>query len=811
MAIDDDINKQEQFNEKLKETAENASFTEDALRSIAETFKVAIEDAFDKLKDLDTVSKKVAVSYERDIVNGIKKLAPNLEKTISLQQKLIEGVDITVEIQKENNRLQASEIAIKQKLEALKKLGLDITDAEKQTLEGIFNAKKEILGLESQMLKESKKNQEISEKVNKQLGFIPQAVGGIDKAFKKLGLPDMGFGKALGETQKLGMEAGKSGKSFNAMSTFSSKLRGNLLKAVSPANLLALGVGLLVDALISTDKLIGELAKGLGKSYEQSLKLTSELTKISNNTEYTLVTTKELANAQLKLGGALGVSKMISGEILSDFSALVKQAGYSEESAIAFGKITLQNGKSIADNTSEFIGQVELMNQENGLALNSKQLAQDIGKISKSTTASYSNNTKELAKAVFAARELGVSLQQVEGISSSLLQFESSITSELEAELLIGRSLNLEKARQFALNNDLAGVAKEISNQIGTSAEFTEMNFIQQQALAKSVGLTRDSLADSLLEREALVRLGKEEGDIAEEYERLKEQGLSREAIATQLGSKKLADQLAANSAQEKFAGTLEKVKEIFVSLAVPILQIVSPIVDLLIPALQGITFILEPVLVMFRGISEILTGSFDTLSGWEMVLGSIGVATLAYIGYQKTILGIEAAKTTWALIQRTIKYSENKGILATTTSLTAQLGVRLGILAAALGTNSAITFGVGAAIAAAAALAGYAMIKSIIPTADDMISTPSGYGDRTLTGPEGSISLNNKDTVVAGTNLFSNNQSSGGKSISIEPLIDRMSAVEDVLIKILNKETGIYLDSNQIGKSMQLSTSRMG
>jgi hypothetical protein len=38
----------------------------------------------------------------------------------------------------------------------------------------------------------------------------------------------------------------------------------------------------------------------------------------------------------------------------------------------------------------------------------------------------------------------------------------------------------------------------------------------------------------------------------------------------------------------------------------------------------------------------------------------------------------------------------------------------------------------------------------------DDVVSKP-GYGDRTLVGPEGAIQLNNKDTVIAGTNLFGN------------------------------------------------------
>ena len=67
-------------------------------------------------------------------------------------------------------------------------------------------------------------------------------------------------------------------------------------------------------------------------------------------------------------------------------------------------------------------------------------------------------------------------LSQVDAIADSLLNFEQSIANELEAELLLGKNINLEKARQAALNNDLATVAKEIAEQAGTSAEFAAMN-----------------------------------------------------------------------------------------------------------------------------------------------------------------------------------------------------------------------------------------------------------------------------------------------------------------------------------------------
>ena len=51
-------------------------------------------------------------------------------------------------------------------------------------------------------------------------------------------------------------------------------------------------------------------------------------------------------------------------------------------------------------------------------------------------------------------------MSAVAGSAGQLLDFESSITKELEAEMLIGRDLNLEKARSAALSNDQEALAK---------------------------------------------------------------------------------------------------------------------------------------------------------------------------------------------------------------------------------------------------------------------------------------------------------------------------------------------------------------
>ena len=69
---------------------------------------------------------------------------------------------------------------------------------------------------------------------------------------------------------------------------------------------------------------------------------------------------------------------------------------------------------------------------------------------------------KNIAAAAIAARKLGLNLGTVAGIAESLLDFESSIGHEMEASMLIGRQLSLDKARELALTGDLAGLSEEI-------------------------------------------------------------------------------------------------------------------------------------------------------------------------------------------------------------------------------------------------------------------------------------------------------------------------------------------------------------
>ena len=203
----------------------------------------------------------------------------------------------------------------------------------------------------------------------------------------------------------------------------------------------------------------------------------------------------------------------------------------------------------------------------------------------------------------------------------------------MEAELLTGKQLNLEQARMLALKGETGKAAAEVLKQVGGSAEFSEMNVIAQEALAKSMGMTRDELAKSLIEREALAKIGMADMSAQDAYNKMRKEGLSDDQIAKKLGNENLANQLKSESAQKRFAAITAKLQDLFVGIAEPILAIVNPLLNLVTSVLPAINFLLQPIKTTFNGISKILTGDFGSLSGMQAVLGGIAVVLGTIVG----------------------------------------------------------------------------------------------------------------------------------------------------------------------------------
>ena len=100
-----------------------------------------------------------------------------------------------------------------------------------------------------------------------------------------------------------------------------------------------------------------------------------------------------------------------------------------------------------------------------------------------------------ILRAAIAAKSLGSELGTVSGIAESLLDFESSIEAQLEASLLLGRQINLDRARQLFFVGKTEQGLQEVLKQVGSEAEFTRLLPIQRQKLASAVGLNVEQLS----------------------------------------------------------------------------------------------------------------------------------------------------------------------------------------------------------------------------------------------------------------------------------------------------------------------------
>ena len=317
----------------------------------------------------------------------------------------------------------------------------------------------------------------------------------------------------------------------------------NFVKALkaNPMLMIASAVIGLVKMLLSVNSEITEIGRGLGISANEARDVRANFAAIQGASSNILNTTAEIAKAQGTLNAALGTSAtMISGKILDGMATLQNRMGLSAEAATSFAQSAMLSGKSVKELTVNAVGSALAVEKERGTRLDIKGILKETGTITGQIRAQLGGSVEAIASAVAKAKSLGMELKGVAAAGKQLLNFEQSISAELEAELLTGKQLNLEKARLAALTGDQNTLAEELSKNAGNFYEFSQLNTLQQDALAKAVGMEADQLSDILMKKENIA-------DLAER--------------ARREGKEELVDNLQKLSVQQQFNAAIEKLK----------------------------------------------------------------------------------------------------------------------------------------------------------------------------------------------------------------------------------------------------------
>lgn len=672
---------------------------------------------------------------------------------------------------------------------------------------GISEAKEEMQSLSEKIVKDKEKQAMLEEDIAK--GIDAQTGQPYDPAVLRAKQEELAILTAS-NAQYSGMK-GKIAVLQSGIKAMGASLKASLSDPLAIAKFL---VTELFMAFKKADQQTGELAKGVNITYNQASALRQEFQKVANLSGDASIRTETLQKSFMDMSQNLGVQVDMNKANLKLMTELREKAGLADDEYNNLAKTAASTGEEVQDHITGILGGAKAISVQSGKYLDVKKIMQDISKTSNAIKLSIKGGGDALGLAAAQAHMLGMNLEQADRIAGSLLNFEDSINAELEAELLTGKNLNLEAARLAVINGDMGELTKEISKNIGSSADFTNMNRLQQEALAKAVGMIREELADTLVEQEAIQKLGRELTDEEQSAFELAKEKFGAEKARKMLGQGQLEDMLKQQSIQERFNQTIEKLREIFVSIADPILQIVSPFVDVLSPILSVISGVLGTIMGYFGGILKFLTP----------IIAGVGI----FLGITKGILlvqqGIVAAKELTLLLTSQEARAEALTRLKKAGGFIFDIGKYA--LQAGIAVASIPVVGPFLAVGAIAAViaGGYALYNKFNQVGD--VSSPAKGKTQVSTKEGGLFELSDNDDFAAAPGLLDNlnkpaeaytvntSNRNGGNVMSNAEVISimrRLEANSEIQIKatkeIANQPVNINMDGEKVGEKAVYGT----
>lgn len=580
-------NKELQAQQKLR----NAAMREEERRITLN------EDLADTIMD-----QKVAMEYIYDLGTDIH----SMDKKV-LQTKM---ESVTAEYKKINALIASGDLTEEQLASAREALGM--LDGQAKALTEIANTKATKTGkaIAAGFAEAASKAEELGAGVDKMFAGLPGG-GAISKV---LGLDDAGKKMQEGVNvafSKMNEEMAKGGGLMGGLRAGAAGF--NAILSINPMLLVVGAATALWGVLSDVDKQAQSIADATNMNFAASEQLYESTVKRNTRLGEELATTKDLLAVQQQVIASMGSAAQLSQETASAVADLGASYGYGAQTAGEVQTAMMEMGVS-AEEAAE--SQSRLAADATRSYVDAGAVMQDIAKNGKQTFKYLGGNQKALEKAAIAGAKLGLSLQDMTNMADGLLNIEDSLSRQYEFQALSGKQINLDKARQLALDGDLAGMAEEVAKQAGSYADFQKMGRLEKEALADSLGMEVEDLGKSLAIQQQRGKLTKDELAAAQGL------GLSAEELAG-MTDKDIKAAIAKKNESAKTAKAFEDMKETLKSYLLPIANALGQAMMFVLNGVKSILSVIQPVASFFKMIWDNLGPIQGVLKAIVVTLGT--------------------------------------------------------------------------------------------------------------------------------------------------------------------------------------------
>ena len=456
--------------------------------------------------------------------------------------------------------------------------------------------------------------------------------GGILSA--ALGLDNIGA-QIKGAFIKNMMAAGTAGTTVfgtlgAAVRAFTAVLMANPIIAIAAAALALLAtIKALVGLAIKFEKHARETAEATGSNVIAMKQLVKEAKAVSAFGGLQLAQSKDILAIQKQVGQEMGTMFALSADTAGNIAETAQAFSIGIERAGEFSSALLGVGVD-GDQALSMLEEVgaELM----GTGFAAGPVIEDMAKNAGLIGSHFKGNVKEFKKAAVQAAKMGLSLSKMEKVADGLLDIESSLTSQMELQVLSGRQFNFDKARSLAIDGDILGASQAVLDQVGGIHDLNEMDYYTKQKLAEASGM---EISD-LYRAAKLKEMG---GMFAEEeLKMLEKQGITVDQLHKMDKDARIQAQKDAQAglATEK---SLADLKEQAMEALLPLGQVFLDLMEDLMPTVQSIASALKPVgkilsfavkmatrlISPFANILSTIFGIFDGTSSFRDLIKAVG------------------------------------------------------------------------------------------------------------------------------------------------------------------------------------------
>jgi hypothetical protein len=330
------------------------------------------------------------------------------------------------------------------------------------------------------------------------------------------------------------------------------------------------------------------------------------------------VTAEDVAATIGSMVDTFGSLTLFSAKTGEDITLISKQLGVGNKeltdsimTLMSFGKIDMVKATKVAYFASA-------LSTAAGVPL--PKVMDDVAKAGDKARGMIKGGAEELVKAAVYARRLGTDLEKVAEIGRKMLDFQESITDEIEASVLLGSNISFQKARELFYTGKIQEGYDEIFKVVKNIGDFNKLDIFQKEAIAKSTGLSLTDLQKQLQIREDLNKVSisgtDEQKKMVQEYKKLTGQSGAVLENTADAAAQRIKDNINLKETEEIMA----RIKGIILETS----KLLFPIIELI---LKGVNSTLKAISDFGGG------GAFGAILG---AAGIYGIIKLVMFGMGK-------------------------------------------------------------------------------------------------------------------------------------------------------------------------------